>query len=95
MLTGTMDKIPNLQTAKLLMLYGDRDIRVPKSLIDETVSDIRETHKGKEGCDWKYSILPDAKHGLNDTFISETMEWTKKWMLANLTTSEAKMVARL
>lgn len=95
MATGIKDKVPNLQNANLLMLYGDRDSRVPKSLIHETVGEIRETHKGKEGCDWKYSILPDTKHELNDAFISETMEWTKKWMLTNLTTPGTKMTARL
>jgi hypothetical protein len=95
MATGIKDKVPNLQNANLLMLYGDRDSRVPKSLIHETVGEIRETHKGKEGFDWKYAILPDTKHDINDAFISETMEWTKKWMLTNSTTTEAKVLASL
>lgn len=95
MTTGPKNVVYNLRYKRLLILYGKKEKNIPKMLINDPLDEICKTQKSIEEYDCKCDTLSDSKHDLDDAFMSESMEWMKKWVFPKSTTTEAKMLASL
>ncbi|KAH8548238.1 Alpha/Beta hydrolase protein [Umbelopsis sp. PMI_123] len=78
--SDTIHHPDNLFTTKLLMINGAQDNVVPAKCNTKFVEKVRTSHKGVEGKDWQWIVLPDLGHEWSPEMIQSCKQWCFEWM---------------
>ncbi|KAI9280923.1 hypothetical protein BC943DRAFT_282790, partial [Umbelopsis sp. AD052] len=76
----TIQQPENLFSIKLLMINGGQDKLVPAKCNTDFVEKVRTSHKGVEGKDWEWLILPSLGHEWSAEMIQSCTHWCFEWM---------------
>ncbi|CAO3670363.1 unnamed protein product [Umbelopsis ramanniana] len=76
----TIQQSENLFTIKLLMINGGQDNVVPAKCNTNFVEKVRTSHKGVEGKDWEWLVLPSLGHEWSAEMIQSCTQWCFEWM---------------
>jgi predicted esterase len=78
--TDTVQHPDNFFSIKLLMINGGQDNVVPAKCNTNFVEKVRASHKGVEGKDWEWLVLPRLGHEWSEEMIQLCTQWCFEWM---------------